>query len=417
MEVWSLFSGAMGLDLGLEAAGLKPSLAVEIDKWCCETIRFNMPDLDLIQGDVRKLRGVDLRNHRDFFGDVFLMAGGPPCQSFSPGGKRAALADPRGNLIYEYFRLIAEVQPKYFIFENVANLATAALRHRKIEDRPGKHWNLKKYNSKQLSTDGSPPLAPDELSGSALRQLLKDVDSLGYSVVFGVLDAADYGIAQHRLRFVMLGEREGIPPSLPLPTHGKTVSGRKPFRTLRDVIGDLRFNPGPHSSYTPRMAEYFTYVPEGGTWRDLPESLQAEAMGGSYNSGGGKTGFFRRLSWDAPAPTITGRANRKGSAICHPEFTRPLSVKECARIQGFPDEWIFSGPMNQQYLQIGNAVPIELGKAIGMSVASASTTSDSVPLKAGYSMEKMFVESVTRLRASARNKQARDDPQESLFEK
>src|SRR5438105_4922732 len=134
MEVWSFFSGAMGLDLGLHQAGLKTTLAVEIDRWCCETIQGNLPGLDLIEGDVQKLTGADLRAHRHFNGEVFLMVGGPPCQSFSPGGKRAGLSDPRGNLIYEYFRLIAEIQPKYFIFENVANITTAALRHRKIED-------------------------------------------------------------------------------------------------------------------------------------------------------------------------------------------------------------------------------------------------------------------------------------------
>jgi DNA (cytosine-5)-methyltransferase 1 len=138
-EIWSFFSGAMGLDLGLESAGLAPTLAVEIDPTFCRTIRANRPQLDLIEGDVAKLTGAALRERRGFDGEVFLMAGGQPCQPFSSGGKRAALSDPRGNLIYEYFRLIADVRPRYFVLENVANLTTAALRHRPIAERPGKH--------------------------------------------------------------------------------------------------------------------------------------------------------------------------------------------------------------------------------------------------------------------------------------
>lgn len=413
MEVWSFFSGALGLDLGLHEAGIRTTLAVEVDKWCCQTIRHNWPDVDLVEGDVREVTGASLRAHRALksqardraipdSGDVFLMVGGPPCQSFSPGGKRAGLSDPRGNLIYEYLRLIGEVQPQYFVLENVANLLTVALRHRKIKDRPGKHWNLKKYDSKNFQSQASeaPPLAADELSGSAIRQLLVDVDDLGYSVIFGVLDAADYGTAQHRRRFVMLGARDGKAPQLPTATHGLFD---KPIRTLRDVIYDLRDSPGPHSSYTPNMAHYFSYVPPGGNWRDLPKSLQPEAMGGSYHSGGGKTGFFRRLSWARPAPTITGRANRKGSALCHPEFTRPLSVRECARIQGFPDDWYFSGSMSRQYLQIGNAVPVALGRAIGTSICHAALgqykgTEESITM--------MLAKAQRRLRASARNKRA-----------
>ncbi|MFM8497392.1 MAG: DNA cytosine methyltransferase, partial [Planctomycetia bacterium] len=114
-EVWSFFSGAMGLDLGLEMAGIKPTLALEIDPWCCKTIRRNRPSITLVEDSVTKMTGSSLRELRGFSGDVELMVGGPPCQSFSPGGKRAALNDPRGNLIYEYFRLISEVRPRYFV--------------------------------------------------------------------------------------------------------------------------------------------------------------------------------------------------------------------------------------------------------------------------------------------------------------
>jgi DNA (cytosine-5)-methyltransferase 1 len=399
-EIWSFFSGAMGLDLGLEAAGLKPTLANEIHPIFCRSIRLNRPEIDLIEGDIGTLTGDAIRKRRNYDSDVYLMVGGPPCQSFSPGGKRAGLADPRGNLIYEYFRLVSEIQPRYFVLENVANLATAALRHRPIEDRPGKHWNLKYYETERPSHKGVLNLEPDEMAGSAIKQLLSDVSSLGYYLTFGVVDAADYGAPQRRLRLVMLGSRDFPPPSLPVPTHG---DGRQPHATVRDAISRLSDNPGPHSDYTAPMRRFFDLVPEGGSWRSLPPSLHREALGGAYNSGGGKTGFFRRLAWDAPSPTITGRANRKGSALCHPDATRPLSVRECAAIQGFPPEWEFSGAMNNQYMQVGNAVPVALGRAIGSAILSHEITAASAE-NWPQDIDAMIAGSIARLRSAGRNK-------------
>lgn len=406
-EIWSFFSGAMGLDLGFERCGLTPTLAVEIDKYCCSTIRDNRPDVTLIDDSVSLQDGDSLRRARNYAGDVFLMIGGPPCQSFSSGGKRAALSDPRGNLIYEYMRLISEVRPRFFLLENVANLVTAALRHRKIEDRPGKHWSLKAYESGKFDhlTDNK-PLEPDELSGTAIRQILTDFDALGYKVVFGVLDAAEFGAPQHRLRFVLIGSRDREHIALPKITHGPALSGLKPYRTVRDAIGDLIDNPGPHSVYTEQIAAYFRHIPEGGNWRNLPDELKPEAMGASYAAGGGKTGFYRRLSWNHPSPTITGRANRKASAICHPSHTRPLSVRECARLQGFPDDWKFSGSMASQYLQIGNAVPLYLGAACARVFQEAAGTTGKPQTRWKYDIDDMLNRAVQRLRASARNKKS-----------
>lgn len=139
MQIWSLFSGAMGLDLGLEEAGLRPDLYVEIDQFCCDTARLNRSNLNILQADVSKLSAESLRSAANHSGPVDVMVGGPPCQSFSPAGFRTGLSDPRGNLLYEYLRLIGEVRPRLFVLENVANLLTAALRHRAIKDRPGKH--------------------------------------------------------------------------------------------------------------------------------------------------------------------------------------------------------------------------------------------------------------------------------------
>ena len=345
-EIWSFFSGAMGLDLGLERGGLDATLANEIDPKCCETIRLNRPGLQLLTDGIESLNADDLRRARDFRGDVHLIVGGPPCQSFSSGGKRMSLSDPRGNLIYEYLRLIAEVRPRYFVLENVANITTAALRHRPIAERPGRHWSLKHYDNPSHNGGDAPQLQPDEKSGSAIRKLLKDVRQLRYQVVFGVLDAVDYGAPQHRLRFIMMGAREGAAPPLPPPAHGPDGSGLLPFGTVRNAIAQYQRDPGPGSHYTEPVARYFALVPPGGTWRDLPRELQPKALGGSWAAGGGKTGFYRRLPWEAPSPTIIGRANRKGSALCHPEAIRPISVREAAALQGFPDDWKFAGSTN-----------------------------------------------------------------------
>ncbi|WP_197970188.1 DNA cytosine methyltransferase [Burkholderia pseudomallei] len=414
-EIWSFFSGAMGLDIGLELAGLHPTLAVELDRNCCETIRQNRPDLTVVEGSVSDCTAEGLRRLRgDFSGEVFLMVGGPPCQSFSPGGKRAALSDPRGNLIYEYMRLINEVKPRYFVFENVANIVTAALRHRPIAERPGKNWNLSAY--KKLNGDvgdGASPLDDDEMAGSAIRQILQDFSKIGYHLNFGVLDAADYGAAQHRLRFIILGAREGSSlPALPTATHG---AGRpQPFCTVRDKISDLESEPGLHSIYTEEVAKFFREVPEGKNWRSLPPDMQREAMGPSFEAGGGKTGFFRRLAWDKPSPTITGAANRKASALCHPRQTRPLSVRECARIQGFPDDWNITGSMAAQYRQIGNAVPVALGTAVGRTILAASESSASHASRS--CADTQLAAALSRLKASARNNASRKNETLELFE-
>jgi DNA (cytosine-5)-methyltransferase 1 len=404
-EVWSFFTGAMGLDLGLEQAGVHVTLASEINPAYCRTIQLNRPDLDLIEGDVATLTGDSLRQHRAFDGEVHLMVGGPPCQPFSSGGRRAALSDPRGNLIYEFIRLVAEVRPRYFLLENVANLTTATLRHRPISERPGKHWNLRRYELQNNAMDGALALEPDEMAGSALKQVMLDISALGYHVTFAVVDAAEYGAPQHRLRFVMIGSRDHPPPVLPAPTHGP---GRLPFVTVRQTIQHLLPAPGAHSEYTPSVRRFFDLVPPGGNWRSLPKELQAAALGGAFQAGGGKTGFFRRLSWDAPSPTITGRANRKGSAMCHPAESRPLSVPECAALQGFPEDWTFHGAMNTQYMQVGNAVPVHMGLAIGaVIVAHASAVSSrTVPTCGRVDLDVMMSTAIARLRAAGRNKKS-----------
>ena len=200
----------------------------------------------------------------------------------------------------------------------------------------------------------------------------------------------------------MLGSQECPPPALPQPVYGE---GRQPSAgTVHEVIEHLKNDPGAHSEYTAPVRGLFSLIPPGGNWRSLPPSLHREALGGAFDAGGGKTGFLRRLAWDTPSPTITGRANRKGSALCHPDADRPLSVKECAAIQGFPSEWVFSGAMNSQYMQIGNAVPVPLGLAAGQAIlAHAAGQTANVPARQ-LTDDFMISAAIGRLRAAGRNK-------------
>jgi DNA (cytosine-5)-methyltransferase 1 len=411
-KVISLFSGAMGLDLGLEQVGLKTSVCVEIDRACCETIRRNRPTIPVIESDISTLTTEQILSTADLTpADVFAIVGGPPCQSFSTGGLRQSLQDKRGSLFAEFLRVVDEVRPLYFVFENVAQIITAAVKHRPIAERPGQRWHLSSYTA-----NGG--LVDEEQSGSALNVVLDAFDGLGYSLNFGILNAANFGAPQRRMRFVLIGSRVQRHVPLPRSTHAQfPADGEMPWRTLRDALQELHEANPLHSNYSPEFQRYFSMIPPGGNWRALPPNLQREALGEkAFVAGGGKTGFFRRLAWDEPAPTIVGKPNRKSSAICHPEHDRPLTVRESARVQGFPDDWEFSGAMHDQYLQIGNAVPIALGQAIGRTLNEAYATFldlHSPPDELSYLHDwrqmraKMLDEAHQTLRAAARNKRSR----------
>ncbi|WP_205747050.1 DNA cytosine methyltransferase [Deinococcus sp. KSM4-11] len=348
----SLFSGAMGLDLGLEAAGFQTRAAVEIDRAARETIRTNaawFPHPPFIASDITRLGAADLLAATGLKrGEVTLVSGGPPCQPFSTAGRRGALNDPRGSLFRDFLRIVGEVQPRFFVMENVRGLLSATLRHRPISARDGT------------------PLEPEEERGSAFHVILAEFERIGYTFTYGLLNAADYGVPQLRQRVVILGSRDHEPLALPEPTHSETgANGLPPWRTLRDALDNLH-DPIPHfQPYSKVRLQYLRLVPEGGNWRSLPKELIPSAMGGAYTSAGGRVGFYRRLSWDRPAPTVTTSPTQKATDLCHPSEHRPISVREAARLQGFPDDWAFSGSLAEQYRQIGNAVPVGLGKAIG----------------------------------------------------
>ncbi len=361
----SLFSGAMGLDLGMEATGRFDLLAcVENAPAFCDTIRANrdaghLPrDLRIYQEDIRDLAPTTVMENCGLKpGELDLLIGGPPCQSFSTSGKRGTVMDPRGTLIWQFLRFVDAMQPKFFVMENVRGLVSAALQHRPIAERP-KH--------------GGPPLTWNEKPGSVVRRFADDLrhSSTKYHMDCFEVNSVNYGAPQIRERVIFIGNRYNEVVRFPEPTHGPKYP-LEPWSTLRDAIGDID-DPGEViMDFSPRKKGFLSMVPEGSNWRSLPVEVQQESMGKAWYAKGGRSGWWRRLSFDLPCPTLLTMPNHAGTALCHPTEVRALSLKEYARIQEFPDDWIIHGTPAQQYAQVGNAVPLRLGKVTGSIVASA----------------------------------------------
>jgi DNA (cytosine-5)-methyltransferase 1 len=258
--------------------------------------------------------------------------------------------DPRGSLFMDFVRIVKEVQPRFFLMENVKGLLSASLRHRPINQR-GKDY---------------PPLEPDEIPGSALKVVLSEMKEIGYNVVYNLLEAADYGVPQNRERVIFIGSRDGETPTFPIPKYCKDGKILPKWRTLKDALTGLVDAKPEFMSYSESRLKYLRLLEAGQNWKHLPEDLKQEAMGGAYNSGGGKVGFYRRLSWDKPSPTITTSPHQKATDMCHPVELRSLTVRESAKLQTFPDDWIFYGSVSSKYKQIGNAVPVLLAKELGI---------------------------------------------------
>lgn len=356
--VISLFSGAMGLDLGLESAGLDIVLALEGDSFPVATIARNRPSLPLIDRLIEDVSSEEILQKAGLEpGHPFAVVGGPSCQVFSTAGQRKSLGDPR-SIVFEHFvRVVRDAQPEFFVMENVRGLLSAAVRHRPLKERG----------------PGFPSLAEDEQLGSAFRVVAERFRELGYYCVFDVLNAADFGVPQTRQRLVVIGSRDGRGVRIPKPTHHpEGANGLSQWRTLGEALDGLREESPDYYPFCPAKERYLRLVPEGGNWRQLPEELQREALGSAFVSWGGRSGFFRRLSRKRPSPALTTRPDSKATTLCHPTELRPLTVAEYARIQQFPDDWVFEGTVRKKYEQVGNAVPIGLGAAIGRALLAAS---------------------------------------------
>ncbi|NBH27697.1 DNA cytosine methyltransferase [Lachnospiraceae bacterium] len=351
-DVISFFSGAMGLDIGLEKAGLHIIIGQDFEPTCVETMRAN--GHNVLEGDIREIEPQQMLDLTGLnVGEPFLICGGPPCQPFSTAGKRLGINDPRGSLFMDYIRMIDYIKPRFFIMENVKGIMSAPLKHVPIAER---------------NKNGM-----EQQFGTVLDVILSEFDKLGYKTVYGVLDAVNYGVPQFRERFVLVGSRDHEDIFLPIPTHFQMhQKAEYRWQTVGDAIQDIEEENGECAVLSQERAYYLEMIPEGGNWRDLPEDIKRIAMGGAYESGGGKVGFYRRLSYSQPSPTVVTSPVQKATMMCHPRANRPLSVHEYARIQQFPEEWIFVGTTSAKYKQIGNAVPIGLAEAIGRAIVATA---------------------------------------------
>ncbi len=317
-----LFAGAGGTALGFHNAGINHVLLNEIDPHAVDTLRHNSDKLRLdwnIAGcDVRELDFHDI--------EAEVIEAGFPCQAFSYAGKSRGFEDTRGTLFFEFARAIQSVKPKIAIGENVRGLE----RH-----------------------DG----------GRTLSTMLNTLDELGYRAAYKILRAQYLDVPQKRERLIIFAVRKDADLPILFPKE------RDYFISMRQALENCPESEG--QEYPARKKAVMELVPEGGNWRDLPEDVQREYMGASFSLPGGRTGMARRMSWDQPCLTLTCAPAQKQTERCHPDETRPLTVREYARIQTFPDEWDFIGSIAGKYKQIGNAVPVNLGYHIGRCVLAS----------------------------------------------
>lgn len=357
IKVVDLFSGVGGLSYGfahdnhfeiIAANELLPNMA--------KAYALNHPKVKVYCKDIKDFGIEDLK--KDFgisCGDVDLVVGGPPCQAYSTVGKRL-IDDPRGKLFQEYFRVLKEINPKVFLFENVKGLLSIQ-------------------------------------KGSLLTNIIQLFESLGYKVFCQTLNAADYGVPQIRERVILIGTKLNTIFSFPSATHYNQFDKNHllkhsllPYLTLSDAIGDLVFMKSGEESFqyfceprnsfqalmrknapqkimdhnAPRnndkLIKIMENLPDGGTPQDLPEELRPKS---------GFANTYCRLWWDRPSTTITRNLSTPSSSRCiHPKAPRPLTTREGARIQCFPDDYIFFGSRSDKNLQIGNAVPTFLSVAL-----------------------------------------------------
>jgi len=312
-----LFSGCGGLAFGFKNSGIDSELLVEIDNDSCDTLTANFSNSKIICDDIAN---VDFLPYQ---GKIDIVAGGFPCQAFSYAGKSKGFEDTRGTLFFDFARAVKEVKPKVAVGENVKGL---------------------------ISHD----------KGRTLLTMVKTLEDLGYNVQYKLLLAQYFNVPQKRERVFIVATRKDLPNTYRYPEELDY------FVPLEVALKDCPTSDG--QEYPKRKKEIMDMVPQGGYWKDLPIEIQKEYMKGSFYLGGGKTGTARRLSMKEPSLTLVTSPAQGQTERCHPTKTRPLTIRESARIQTFPDSWEFSGSLGSQYKQIGNAVPVNLAYHVGKSV-------------------------------------------------
>ena len=429
--VISLFTCGMGMDRGFEEAGFQTVYANDITKFACNTIRnikkkeievekFHLDEGSIFDIESEKiLENIGLEKE-----EPDLIIGGPPCQSFSTAGMRKGLKDDRGMAVMEYIKKIEEIRPKAFVFENVQGITSIAKSPMSFYDRVEMNDSELRHSQRKGSLF--------RYIENKFNELKKPKKGIGYTIKYDILNAADFGIPHNRKRFVMVGIRKDVgnaeetmdmikskakyadPKKIDLrkvleakaekyqATANKDLEENKPkkakryqtkadkYRTEAEKIGKKKWrtlktiqqkfegkSPKDCAKFTPKTMKYIKHIPMEGCWIDLPKKMQIEAMGGAADSEdprkkgkqGGRRGFYRRLGWDKPSPTLVTSPTQSGTCMCHPEYDRPLSVKEYAVIQGFPDNWKFQGSLADRYRMIGEAVPVKLAKIIAETIS------------------------------------------------
>jgi DNA (cytosine-5)-methyltransferase 1 len=311
-------AGGGGLSSGLIKAGFTPVLLNDNNSDCCETLKRNHPDTNIICGSMDEI------DYSKYIG-VDLLTGGVPCQSFSQAGLRKGLEDPRGDLMLKFIDILNLIKPKLFMIENVKGLLT----HDK---------------------------------GETLNKIINSFNTDLYNITYKCLDASKYDVPQKRERVFIVGVLKSLNRSFEFPVESTNK------KLLKDVLFDVPLSNG--LKYNEEKQRLFKMIPQGGCWINLPEEIQKEYLGNSYNSGGGKRGILYRLSMEKPSLTLLCTPSQKQTERCHPLEERPLTIREYARIQTFDDDYDFIGSINSQYKQIGNAVPVELAKHMGKALLS-----------------------------------------------
>lgn len=333
-----VFAGAGGLALGLEMAGFEHLGLVEFDKWASQTLSKNRPNWNVLCEDIEEVAKRDLEKEFNIKkGELDLLSGGAPCQSFSYAGKKLGLNDIRGTMFYHYAKFLNQLQPKIFLFENVRGL---------------------------LSHD----------KGKTFKVICDIFEEQGYKISYKILNAWNYGVAQKRERLIIIGIRKDLKETHNLKFNFPLSHKYKPV--LRDILINVPKSDG--AKYSKEKEKIFKLVPAGGYWRDIPEEIAKPYMKTCWNMAGGRTGILRKLSLDEPCLTILTAPQMKQTERCHPIENRPFTIRESARIQSFPDEWEFVGSIANKYKQIGNAVPCNLAKEVGKEIIKTLTLLEEV---------------------------------------
>lgn len=358
LTVVDLFCGAGGLSAGFEQAGFDVRAGNDFFDAAGATFTATHPNAKFLPGPIQDHSAEDfLKASRLTKGQLTVLVGGPPCQGFSVYNHQRGLHDARSSLYQEYLRIVAGIAPEWVVLENVTGMTSAG-------------------------------------GGAAVDGILAGLERLGYKVESKILRAEDFGVPQERRRIIFIGNRVGLPIQFPEHTHGPE---RLPYVTVADAIGDLPplengedrgIQPYRHearcdyqrimrqgsNSVTNHAAaklgavncERLKHIPQGGSWRDIPLELLPPGMRKAKRSD--HTKRYGRLRWDGFASTILTKCDPHWGAYFHPVQDRILTVREAARLQSFPDHFDFRGSRTEQYVQVGNAVPPLLGKAIASAI-------------------------------------------------